>query len=139
MAQVDFYLLPAPGDEARLGFACRLAQKAYGLDHTVHLCAASGAEVATLDTLLWTFLDASFVPHEPWNGGQREAAVTLATTDAGIPADTAVVINLAGAPVTAGDWRIAEVIGADEAGRAAGRARYATYRDSGHTMNTHRL
>ncbi|MEZ5578324.1 MAG: DNA polymerase III subunit chi [Candidatus Competibacteraceae bacterium] len=44
--------------------ACRLADKAYGLGHTVYLFTASEARAAALDDLLWTFRQDSFVPHE---------------------------------------------------------------------------
>ena len=64
MARVDFYLLQQSGSESRFAFACRLAEKAYRLDNTVHIHAASDSDVSRLDDLLWTFRDGSFVPHE---------------------------------------------------------------------------
>ena len=37
MARIDFYVLRQSGDQARQLFACRLAEKAYKLEHTVHI------------------------------------------------------------------------------------------------------
>ena len=63
MTRVDFYVLPDTADGARLEFACRIAEKAYTQAHRVYVHAASAAEAARLDELLWTFRDTSFVPH----------------------------------------------------------------------------
>ena len=37
MARIDFYVLSQSGERARQLFACRLAEKAYKLEHTVHI------------------------------------------------------------------------------------------------------
>ncbi len=43
MPRVDFYVLPDHKDNGRALLACRLADKAYSLGHTVYLLAASEA------------------------------------------------------------------------------------------------
>ena len=63
MSRVDFYVLAQAGEHARHAFACRLAEKAYRLDNTVHIHANNRADAQRLDELLWTFRDGSFVPH----------------------------------------------------------------------------
>lgn len=71
--RVDFYVLAGPKPAARLRFACRLAEKAYRLDHRVHLQTGSAAEAEQLDELLWTFRQGSFVPHELAPPGRQRA------------------------------------------------------------------
>ena len=52
MAKVDFYVLPASGEIARQQFACRLAEKAYRLDNSVHIHVADQGSLQKLDDLM---------------------------------------------------------------------------------------
>ena len=65
--RVDFYVLSEASAAARLKVACRIAEKAYLAAQSVLLWHSDRAELETLDELLWTFADTSFVPHE-WLG-----------------------------------------------------------------------
>ena len=71
MTKVDFYVLGTSGDRARQHFACRLAEKAYRLDNTIHIRTIDQRAAEQLDELLWTFRDGSFVPHELSVGGSE--------------------------------------------------------------------
>ncbi len=142
MARVDFYLLSQQGTEARLVFACRLAEKAYRLAHSVHIAAADAATAERLDELLWTFRDGSFVPHERVEGAENraESPVTIsADKTAGSGQD--LLINLCDeVPETADAFpRIAELVTSDDDTRVAGRRRFATYREQGHELETHKV
>lgn len=139
MARADFYLLAEAGADARERFACRLAAKVYGLDHRVHLRVPDAAALERLDTLLWTFSDDSFVPHDIVLDGTPTAPVTLADAHRALPAGTEVCINLCDDALDASCERIAEVIAGDEPSRAAGRRRYAEYRERGLELEMHRL
>ncbi len=79
MARIDFYVLSQSGEQARQLFACRLAEKAYKLEHTVHIHTGDEATAGRIDDLLWTFRDGSFVPHDRVRGGADEprAPVTV--------------------------------------------------------------
>ena len=79
MARIDFYILDQAGPKARLVFACRLAEKAWRLDNTVHVLAEDDRTARELDELLWTFRDGSFVPHERIGAGEPESPVTIGT------------------------------------------------------------
>ncbi|MEL7310915.1 MAG: DNA polymerase III subunit chi [Pseudomonadota bacterium] len=139
MAKVDFYILKQSDPSARTQFSCRLASKVYALEHKVHVRTESDQDAEALDQLMWTFDDAAFVPHEIWRGGAREAPVTIASADVPPPSDTEVVINLANSTPAQGAWRIAEILDADPETRAAGRQRFAGYRDAGHELDTHKI
>ena len=66
MAQVDFYILETPGNDAREFFACKLVEKARQSSRHVHLRVAGSDALQHLDALLWTYSEASFVAHDVW-------------------------------------------------------------------------
>jgi DNA polymerase-3 subunit chi len=140
MSQVDFYVLSQGGEQERQLFACRLAEKAYRLEHSVHIRAASRAEAARLDDLLWTFRDGSFVPHSLVGSKAPAAPVSIgAPEDPEQPRD--LLINLADdLPANTGAFpRIAELVSSDEDSRQRSRQRFAAYREQGHDLSTHQL
>lgn len=142
MAQVDFYLLQQSGPESRLTFACRLAEKAYSLNNTVHIEAATADDVSRLDDLLWTFRDGSFVPHEVLDRASSKprspVRISSGITDIA-PCD--LLINLCDEiPACAEAFpRVAELVSSDDSCKQEGRKRYAAYRDQGHTLETHKV
>lgn len=142
MSQIDFYVLQANGDAARHQFACRLAEKAYRLDNTVHIKVSDAAAVQQFDDLLWTFRDGSFVPHEI-SGSASAGPVSPVTVghDDWPETNPDLLINLGDAvPENMSSFpRVAEVVTSDEDSKAQSRERFAQYRDQGHTLNTHKL
>ena len=142
MARVDFYVLAAAGEQARLQFACRLAEKAYKLEHRVQLLAADRLRAEQLDELLWTWRDGSFVPHDLAGGETAARAPVVIGFDAEqLPEGYDLLINLSDrVPDNVGSFpRVAEIVTSDEGTRQRSRARYANYRENGHTLETHKL
>jgi DNA polymerase-3 subunit chi len=141
MARVDFYVLSQSGEQARRLFACKLAEKAYRLENTVHIIAASRTDAERLDELLWTFRDGSFVPHHIVTAtGNPESPISIGCdSDAVEPRD--LLINLCDeVPATAESFpRVAELVSSDQDSKQRSRARYSHYRDQGHELNTHKL
>ena len=139
--RVDFYVLPADSAAARLKVACRLAEKAYLASQSTLIWHTDRAELETVDTLLWTFADGSFVPHD-WltSNGPPEAPVLLS---AGTTPRAAFdfMVNLAAdlPPFLPLARRIAEIIDGEEGRRRAGRARFKAYRELGIEPRTHTL
>ena len=136
MPRVDFYILDQADPAQRTHFCCRLAARAWREGLRVWIRTADAAMTERLDTALWTFDEASFIPH--------------GTT--ALDGDNPIVINEADSPGAlminlgdslAADWqqrdRIAEIITADEATRQAGRARYRDYQQAGAALQTHRI
>jgi DNA polymerase-3 subunit chi len=142
MAKVDFYVLSESGEKARQRFACRLAEKAYKLKNRVHICVSGPDVEQTLDDLLWTFRDGSFVPHELLGAAAGEPAspVTIGS-DAAAHVDCDLLINLGNDLPEAIERfpRIAEVVSADDECRSLSRQRFVDYRAQGHTLDTHNL
>ena len=61
--RADFYILEDSAATARALTACRLAAKAYAHGHQVYIHCQDQAAAMTLDNLLWTFKEDSFIPH----------------------------------------------------------------------------
>lgn len=145
MTRVDFYVLEDDAEQAREHFACRLAEKAWRMKHTIYLHAASPREAERLDALLWTFSDGSFLPHVLEKPGLDPAlaAATPVRVGAGPePAfDAQLLVNLDGeVPLFFSRFeRVAEIIAGGEQQRALGRERFRFYRDRGYTLATHKL
>ncbi|NCF14198.1 MAG: DNA polymerase III subunit chi [Gammaproteobacteria bacterium] len=142
MARVDFYVLTQVDERARQMLACKLAEKAWRLDNTVYIHASSREDAERLDQLLWTFRDGSFVPHglAGRNDGTESSPIMIGADDDGVgPRD--LLINLCDEipSFAEGFPRVAELVTSDESCRLASRKRYATYRDQGHELNTHKL
>jgi DNA polymerase-3 subunit chi len=140
MSRVDFYILAGKGEPSRQNFACRLAEKAYRLKHTVHIHTENRRQAEVLDQLLWTFRDGSFVPHELLgvSGGSRGAPITIGFEESGI-GDQDLLINLSDEiPAKAASFpRVAELVTSDDESRQKSRKRFVLYRELGAKLETH--
>lgn len=137
MPKIDFYVLPDADQEMRYRMACRIAEKAYGLGHRVHMHTDSEEDALKLDALLWSFRDRSFVPHEIEPEAPDRCPVTIGHGWA--PPRCEVLVNLAAqAPAFFDRFeRIAEIIDQAPDGRDAGRQRYRFYRERGCELSHH--
>jgi DNA polymerase-3 subunit chi len=144
VTQVDFYILEADSDEARLRLACRIVDKATQLDHHVFIHSTSDDEARRLDELLWTFSQGSFIPHrvvrETLDAPPREP-VLIGLNQAPAQGRWDVLINLAAdVPEFFSRYeRVAEVVDGNTARRERSRERYRFYRDRGYRLNTHQV
>ena len=142
MSRVDFYILAQPDERARHMLACKLAEKAWRLDNTVYIHTRDRGDAERLDELLWTFRDGSFVPHGlagARDGTDASPIVIGCATSVDETRD--LLINLADEipPFAEGFPRVAELVTSGADCRKMSRQRYASYRDSGHELNTHNL
>ena len=142
MARVDFYVLERADERARYALACKLAEKAYRLKHTVYIHAKSQEDANHLNELLWTFRDGSFVPHGLIDAEDDTATspVIIGCRVDGVEARD-VLINLCDEIPDFADTfpRVAELVTAEENCRLMSRKRFAEYRDRGHELQTHKL
>ena len=143
MTRVDFYILDKSDNDARLNFACRLAEKAVAQAHQVLVNVGSAADGSRLDELLWTFSQGSFLPHRRYPSSAPDEGEPILIGEGTAPPDahTGLMINLtAEVPSYFGRFeRVAELIGADNADRAAGRQRFRYYRAQGCDLHTHQI
>lgn len=135
-------MLRGRGEIARQQFACKLAEKAYRLENSVHIQVADQASEKTLDELLWTFRDGSFVPHEVLSSNAAAAPVPVTISCDKLPEKGPdLLINLGNTlPDNAAAFpRVAEVVSSEDDSLAQSRQRFVEYRDKGHSLDTHKL
>jgi len=140
MTEVDFYVLDNSQPQARLRFACRLADKAYRLGHRIYIHTESAQQTLELDTLLWTFQQNSFVPHAVVQEAGDTAPPVLISHDVE-PDASQVLINLAAdVPLFFSRFeRVAELVNTDTTVRQQGRSRYSFYKERGYPLRTHEI
>lgn len=140
MSRVDFYVLSADAPDARLRYACRLAERAVEQGCHVYI---QTPDVQRLDDMLWTFSDGSFLPHEIYRGQAASHALVkvMVGSDTGPASHRALLINLVDAmppDINAYD-RIAEIVDVDPERKRTARERYKLYREQGCAMESHNL
>lgn len=146
MTQVNFYTLSSEDEQSRWQLACRLAEKAAGLGHSVFLLVEHDDAARQLDSLLWEYRPSSFLPHglasarDSENQHAGTPAVLIGTSkQEGTGLD--ILINLSSKPCVDPDkfQKINEILSADPDVLAAGRVSYRSYQNLGYTLETHKL
>ena len=143
MSRVDFYILSEEGPDARLRYACRLAERAVEQGCHVYIRTAASSVTQRVDDMLWTFNDRSFLPHEVFTGQPASHArvMVMLGTDAGPASHRQLLINLTDAmPADLDGYeRLAEIVDADPERKRGARERYKQYREHGCTLESHNL
>lgn len=137
MTSIDFYF-NAPD---RLQVACRLAGKAVVQGRSLVVYAPESDVASRLDKLLWTWPATGFVPHCSLHDELASETPVLIAAEAETPPRCDLLLNLATScpPHFERFERLLEVVGADEAERAAGRERYRFYKSRGYAIAHHDL
>lgn len=145
MKQVDFYLISNQLDDAKFKLASRLANKLQSMRQGALLVTDDASQTARLDQLMWSFNDASFLPHETLDNSNQYCRIMLGEHDAVSPhileQNFEVLINLSTkVPVFNHHFaRIAEIVEADETAKAAARVRYKRYQTEGFELKMHQI
>ncbi len=146
MTRIDFYILADSAPRSRALFACRLADKAYRLQHPIYIHAESEPHGAYMDDLLWTFSQGSFLPHalshQVTIGNMPPIVIGYTnelTTE--IQNATSLLINMASdVPLFFSHFeRVAEIIDQSPEQKQIGRERYRFYRDRGYDLQSHNI
>ncbi len=141
MPRIDFYVLPDHRDNGRALLACRLADKAYSLGHTVYILAASEAQAVALDDLLWTFRQDSFIPHERYPLASEESSPVLVGMVSPADANAQILINFTDKLPEGFERyeRVVELVDQNPEVLAKSRERFRQYRERGCAPETHKL
>jgi DNA polymerase-3 subunit chi len=133
MTRIDFHTnIPD-----KIAYACRLARKALAADGKLVLLAQDAAQAQALNAALWTFSETDFVPHvmagDPL-AGQTPVIVTD-NEQVDLP-HFQMLVNLSDREPIALDRfeRVFEIISTDEQDAAAGRRRYAAYKQQSYPL-----
>lgn len=135
MTQIDFYTNAA--DKFRI--ACVIAAKAYERGLRTLIYTPDSATSAKLNEMLWTTPALGFIPH--CLAGDELAAVTPIVIDQrgeDVTHDD-VLLNLCAErpPFFSRFQRLVEIVGLDDADKAAARERWRFYRERGYALDTH--
>ncbi|MBI1889220.1 MAG: DNA polymerase III subunit chi [Burkholderiales bacterium] len=133
MTRIDFH----SNVPEKIHYACRLVRKARTADCRV-VVFAERADLAALDTALWTFMEQEFVPHVMANDAlAARTPVILTDSDTAELPHHEVLINLSNATPSnfASFERLLEIVSTEENEAAAGRERYRFYKQRGYPLN----
>lgn len=132
MTRIDFYHYA----DDKLGYACRLATKAYNSAARVVVFSPDAQLLKRFDEALWTFQQTNFVPH-CFAGAAvaSETPIVLASSGEALPHHD-VLLNLGD------DWppffstfeRLLEIVATDEGDKGRARARYSFYKKRGYEI-----
>lgn len=141
MPKVDFYVLETESAQKSWFFACGLVEKHYAAQQKIYLYTETPEEAARLDALLWTFKEESFLPHAIYQAGDANPPAIQIGYQEITPSHQQVLINLCTTvPRFANQFEhIIEIVFTEPLVQQLARKRYRHYRDSGFTLNTHKL
>jgi DNA polymerase III subunit chi len=134
MTEIGFYHLMTTPLERALP---RLLERALAEGHRVVVMAGSPERVDHLDQVLWTYDDASFLPHGSGRDGNAERQPVWLTTADENPngASLLVLVDGARAVDVAAYRRVLDVFdGGDEAAVEAARGRWRDAKAEGHAL-----
>jgi len=139
MVRVDFYVLPENSSRER--FVCGLVSKAMQGGHRVYIYTPDQHVAESLDEMLWTFHDISFVPHELTSNATSADCPVLIGAGEKLPSGCNVMINLSGSIPSTVDQcaRVVEIVAGDENMRNHARDRYRDYRAREFELHSHTI
>lgn len=139
--RVDFYLTLASTQTEKLQFVCRLLEKAYKQKHHVFVYCEDEQQTHTLDELLWTFKDISFIPHNIIGEGPTPPpSIQLGYLD--IPTHHKdILLNLTPSiPDNPNQFkRVIEIIDEEPLKKEIARENYKRYRENNYQLHLHDL
>jgi len=144
MTRIDFYIIKDGNSKDEQSVACLLTDKASRQNYKILIVGESDNQLKTLNEMLWTFRDTSFLPHQILAAEADNVNpllnIALATDSTRFPKAN-LLINLSGqVPKNAKDFeRIAEIVPADKTQRANSRLRYKEYQKLNFELNTHEI
>jgi len=141
VTQVDFYILKDGSKRDRFELACLVTEKALNAGHRVVIHTPSSDVAQKMDSMLWTYSDQSFIPHELLDNTDSSLNAVLIGNAQSAHEEHDVLINLAADVPTffSRFQRLAECVDIDEVARQSSRERYRFYRDRGYPLNTHEI
>ncbi len=141
MTSIRFYVLSDTHPLARQHFACRLIAKSFSSGLRTYVNAPDREACASLDVLLWTFRDQSFIPHEIASRDSDSECPVLIGHGEEPPGEFQFLLNLTSeVPHFFSRFeRAAEIVDQVPETRKAGRSRYRFYLDRGYPIETHNI
>lgn len=125
----------------KIGYACRLLRKAYRAGASSVVVVAPSETLRALDTALWTISPLDFIPHCMASSGAalRDASPIVLASDCAQTTGSDVLVHLGDSVPTGFErfGRLIELVGQDDADRAAARGRWRHYAERGYVIQRH--
>ena len=138
MSRVDFYILPDANRNKLQLFACRLAEKAWQQGNHILIRTDSAEHSSSMDDLLWTFKDGSFIPHCVAGSDDDDLQPIVISHEETSSGTYHLLINLSSHVPTQNQFeRIAEILNQESDRKQVGRDHYKIYREQGHDLHHH--
>lgn len=142
ITQVDFYVFQQSQEDYPWQFMCKLIEKIYKKNLPLWVYCASFTQAQTLDNLLWTYDDTSFLPHtlqsaEP--NTQAPIVISDPSYPPPSPMHSKVLFNLSETiPVFDQPFsRIVEIVLPHAPSKAKSREIFRAYQRQGYSIKTH--
>lgn len=142
MAQVDFYLIQSSDPSEKDQFLCRLLEKIHKQGgHQVYVHCDSKQQAHHFDELLWAFKDTSFIPHNLYGEGPKQAPLIQFGFEADPKSHRNVLINFNNTvPEFQSRFkRILEIHDQSSEQQATQQDHQSFYESQGHTVNSHAI
>ncbi len=140
--QISFYVLSTAGMQERYRFACKLIETAYRKGSFCYVQTDSPQQSHTIDELLWTYRQNSFIPHQIYQNELPQFPNTVLIGHQPAPAQwQTTILNLANQPPVdlSNTERLLEILDNDEQIKAMGRERFRQYKRLGIEPITHHI
>ena len=139
--RVDFYLLDSDQEQDRWLLACRLLEKAYTRGHRVYVSCNHKNDAEFLDELIWTFKEASFIPHNLQGEGPEPPPPIQIGYEREPRGFNDILLNLSDSipPFYTRFKRVMELVSNIEIAKEQSRFRYKDYKAKGCELHIHRI
>jgi len=139
MTRADFYIVAEHNMPYR--FICDLSTKVRKEGYGLYIHTSSKEQASTLDDMLWTFKDMSFLAHALVGSADADSTPIIIGWEEGVYQSKQVLMNLSHSFPGAVDGyeRIIEVVPSAPDHREKARQRYKNYRDKGLELHSHNI
>ncbi|MGO2132547.1 MAG: DNA polymerase III subunit chi [Halomonas sp.] len=144
MTRIDFYILPNTTLEARLDFACKLAETIVSKGYRLHIHTQDEAMASALDELLWVFRPEAYLPHALLGSEQTDNVPVTIGWEAPPVTDSVTPQAMLNLHSDIPEWfsrfeRVAEIINQHQNVLTAKRECWQTYKKRGYSVTAHQL
>lgn len=139
--KVDFHILEEATCQRSWHYACQLIEKAYTDNRKVFIYLNSSEEAERMDTLLWTFREDSFIPHNVYNANDDSPPPVQIGHGAKPQHHQDILLNLSRElPAFFAQFtQVIEIVFSDPHVQQLARERYKQYRDQNCELNTFKI
>lgn len=144
MVQVDFHIL----EDVKLRlkssqYAATLIEKLYNDKERICVLTDNDEEADRFDTLLWTYKDDSFIPHDIYSDKENSSSPIQICTPNNqlreVAEKTLVNLSTITPKNLTGYKKVIEIVFADPTVQQLARDRFKQYRDQGYELNTYKI